>query len=97
MLEGGEKVTLEAHIPATAREIVAGEDLIRKPVRFRTLYLGLKLNHPSNVAIVHPMMFTLRRIAYALAIVLLQNVKVVSTWILLFGTVAMVVFSITTS
>lgn len=33
-----------------------------------TLFYGLKLNHPHNVAIVHPLSFVLRRVLFALLI-----------------------------
>ena len=37
---------------------------------YKTLFYGLKKNHPHNVAIVHPLLFLLRRIIYAIVIVL---------------------------
>ena len=36
--------------------------------RYSTLWLGLKKNHERNVAIVHPMIFLVRRVAYAMLI-----------------------------
>ena len=79
---------------ASAREIVAGADLIEKPTRYKTLYYGLKLNHVRNVAIVHPLMFTLRRICYALTIVLIPNWPLIGTWILLIGTLVMLGYAL---
>ena len=40
---------------------------------YRTLFYGLKRNHPHNVAIVHPIVFILRRILFAVIIVFLAT------------------------
>ena len=79
----------------SAREMIAGSDLIEKPYRYKTLYYGLKLNHPRNVAIIHPLMFTIRRIVYALSIVLLAKYPLFGVWILLGGTILMIAFAVT--
>ena len=50
---------------------MAGAELVQKQPRFKTIYYGLKLNHPRNVALIHPLMYTTRRIIYALSVVLL--------------------------
>ena len=55
----------------SAKETVAGAELVQKQPRFKTIYYGLKLNHPRNVALIHPLMYTTRRITYALSVVLL--------------------------
>ena len=78
-----------------AKEIVAGCDLVRKPIRHKTLYYGLKLNHAKNVAIVHPLMFTLRRIFYALTIVLIPTLPLLGVWIMLVGTLLMLAYVLT--
>ena len=52
------------------------------------------MNHPRNVAIVHPVMFTLRRIVYALSIVLIASVPLLGVWIMLFGTVIMLAYAL---
>lgn len=78
-----------------AREIVAGCDLVKKPIRHKTLYYGLKLNHARNVAIVHPVMFTLRRIIYALCIVLIATLPLLGVWIMLVGTLVMLAYAVT--
>lgn len=59
-------------IEQSAREMIAGADLIKKSPRVKTLFYGLRLNHPRNVAVLHPLMYTLRRIFFALAIVFLH-------------------------
>ena len=44
--------------------------------RFKTLYYGLKMNHPHRVALVHPILFLLRRIMFAVIIVFMVNLMV---------------------
>ena len=78
-----------------AKEIVAGTDLVNQPIRHKTLYYGLKLNHPRNVAIVHPLMFTLRRVFYALSIVLIATLPLLGVWIMLAGTLVMLSYVLT--
>ena len=51
-----------------AKEIVAGEKLIYVPLRTSTIHSGLRLNHPRNVALIHPVIFILRRILFVAAI-----------------------------
>ena len=75
-----------------AREMTASREIIKKPERFKTLYYGLIMNHPRNVAIVHPLMFTIRRIIYALIIVFMFKAKLLGTWIMLLGTLAMLAY-----
>ena len=50
------------------------------------------MNHPRNVALVHPLMFTLRRIIYALIIVFMFKAPLLGTWIMLWGTLAMLAY-----
>ena len=44
--------------------------------RLKTLYTGLKMNHPRHVALVHPLAFLLRRILFAVIIVFMVNLMV---------------------
>ena len=97
-MEGGEaekQDTIEKFARLNARKIVAGIELIERPRRFKTLYLGLKLNHPRNVAIMHPLMFTIRRIIYAITIVWLPSIRLYGIWILLFSTLVMLCYALT--
>ena len=41
----------------------------------KTLYLGLKMNHPRHVALLHPLAFILRRILFAAIIIFMVNVS----------------------
>ena len=50
------------------------DETIKKPKRYRTIFYGLKVNHPRNVALTHPLMFLVRRVIYALIIVTMDKV-----------------------
>lgn len=50
------------------------QDRMKTPQSYRTLFFGLRRNHERNVAVVHPLMFLMRRVIYALVIVFLDNV-----------------------
>lgn len=52
-----------------ARERLAHEDLKVPVQRFKTLFLGLKMNHRNRTELVHPLMFLVRRIVYAATVV----------------------------
>ena len=82
-------------IRESAREIVAGIDLVEKPIRYKTLYYGLKVNHARNVAVVHPLMYAVRRIIYAMTIVFLPHLRLLGPWIMLVGTLAMLAYVLT--
>ena len=47
---------------------VALESQVECNPRYKTLFYGLKKNHPRNVAVAYPIMFLLRRILYAAVI-----------------------------
>ena len=49
------------------------EDRVQPCENLKTLYYGLKMNHERNVAVMHPLMFVLRRIIYALVIVFMDG------------------------
>ena len=52
----------------SARRVKLSEQVTLRQ-SYKTLFYGLKKNHPNNVAIVHPLSFLLRRIIYAIVIV----------------------------
>ena len=64
------------------------------PARYKTLYYGLKMNHARNVAIVHPIMFTFRRLFYALSIVFLANSSFIGLLLFLVGTLIMLGYAL---
>ena len=90
-----EKKKHEKILRQSAKEMIAGAELIKKSDRSMTLYYGLRLNHPRNVALIHPIMFVVRRIVYALSIVLLENYTLYGVWILMLGTLLMLTFAVT--
>ena len=51
--------------------------------RYSTLFLGLKLNHPHNVAILHPLSFLLRRVFFAVIIVFMPSQPLIGSLLLL--------------
>ena len=51
------------------------QEMVERNMRpgYRTLFYGLKRNHPHNVAIVHPIAFILRRVLYSIIIVFMAR------------------------
>ena len=49
---------------------------------YATLFKGLKVGHPQNIALVHPFVFILRRVFLAYAIVFMRNQGVLAVLIL---------------
>lgn len=90
-----QKQEQEKTIQESAREMIAGAALIEKSPRYKTLFYGLRLNHPRNVALVFPVLDTLRRLIYALSIVFLADVPLAGIWILLGTTLVMLIFALT--
>lgn len=65
---------------------------------YKTLFLGLKLNHPHNVAIIHPILFILRRIFYSACIVFLADEDssvMIGIFLLLISSLHMGIFVLT--
>ena len=50
--------------------------------RYRTLFYGLKLNHPNRAAIVYPLVFLIRRIIYSTLVIFLAELPIVGAYIL---------------
>lgn len=75
--------------------MIAGGEMIEKSEYSKTLYYGLKLNHPRNVALLHPLMFTIRRLVYTLSIMLLADYQLYGVWLLMLGTCIMLIFAVT--
>lgn len=51
---------------------VALESEVAVNPRFKTLFYGLKKNHPRHVAVVYPIMFLLRRVLFSVIILFLM-------------------------
>ena len=65
------------------------------PERFKTLYYGLKVNHERNVAVIHPLMFMLRRIIYALVIVYMDRIHIFCVLVFILSTMVMLAYVLT--
>lgn len=59
-----------------ARRRLKLEDATQPYSGYKTLFYGLKKGHERNVAIVHPLMYFLRRIIYALVIVFMDEIPI---------------------
>ena len=79
----------EAHIR------VKFADRMKTPQEYRTLFYGLRRNHERNVAIVHPLMFLLRRIIYALVIVFMDEIMYYCVFIVMLSCLTMLTYACT--
>ena len=61
---------------------------------YKTLFEGLKLNHPRNVAVVHPLLFLVRRAIFACMIVFMPNVPVLTCATLMVTCLAMLLLTL---
>ena len=68
------------------------ESLVKVSDRYKTLFLGLKRNHPHSAAIIHPLVFLLRRIIYSAIALFCLSVPVIGVFILSFICVLMIGF-----
>ena len=62
--------------------------------RYRTLQYGLKRNHERNVAVVHPLMFILRRLVYALVIVFMEEFMVFGVLVVMASCLIMLAYAL---
>ena len=67
---------------------------VKEPARYKTLYYGLKRNHPRNVAVVHPLMFMARRIIFALMIVYMDKVEIWNVLLFMACTLIMLAYTL---
>ena len=63
--------------------------------RYRTLFFGLKLNHERNAALVHPLMFLIRRMTYAMIIVWANDNMLFGIFLVQFSTLIMLTYACT--
>jgi len=66
------------------------ESLVKVSDRYKTLFYGLKRNHPHSAAVVHPLLFLIRRLIYAAIAIFCLSVPIVGVYILSFICVAMI-------
>ena len=70
------------------------ESLVQVKPRYKTLYYGLRRNHPHMAAVTHPLIFLLRRIIYAAIVLFMVHLPLVGTYLLCSICVAVVAFVI---
>ena len=70
MIRMSEKNEHKRKIKLEAERRVQLQSQVQLSNSYKTLFYGLKKNDPHNVAIVQPLSFMLRRIIYAMVIVL---------------------------
>jgi hypothetical protein len=70
------------------------EQVVEVSDRYRTLFYGLKRNHPNRAAIVYPLVFLIRRIIYSALVVFLAELPVVGAYILCIICVMMIAYVI---
>ena len=61
---------------------------------YKTLFYGLKQNHERNVAVIHPLMFLLRRIVFAAVVVFMVKVTVLPIFVILVSTLLMLGYAL---
>ena len=59
---------------------------------YKTLFYGLKKNHPHNAAVLHPIAFLTRRVLYAAIVVFMVNKPFFASVILLLSCFMMICF-----
>ena len=70
-------------------------DRVKANQSYRTLFYGLKPNQERSSAIVHPFMFLLRRVIYALVIVCLVETYLWGVFVVMFSCLCMLAFALT--
>lgn len=78
-----------------ARRRLKFEDTVKPSQSHKTLYYGLKMNHERNVAVMHPLMFLLRRVIYALVIVFMDEIMVWGVFIVMACCLCMLAYALT--
>ena len=63
--------------------------------RYKTLFYGLKKNHPRNVAVVYPTLFVMRRVIYVIVILFLTQLPFLAVIIMMLTCLVMLSFVFT--
>lgn len=71
---------------------VALESKVWLNQRYKTLFYGLKKNHPRHVAVVYPIVFLVRRLVYTCLILFLLSLPYITIVLLMLGCLAMLAF-----
>lgn len=75
-----------------ARRRLKVEDTVKPAQNYKTLYYGLKKNHERNAAVVHPLMFMIRRIVFALVIVFMDEIMYWGVLVVMFSCLLMLAY-----
>ena len=86
----GERLNNDTHVEMTNSDKLTQEAKLRVKQeyetkiseRYRTLFFGLRLNHPHNATVVHPSIFILRRITYAATVLFMFNTSIITAYLL---------------
>ena len=87
-------MALKALMTIEARIRIKLESFAKPSDRYRTLFYGLKRNHPHSAAIANPLIFLLRRILYSLIVLLMINLTMIGAYILCIVCLGMLAFII---
>lgn len=87
-------LALKALMTVEARIRVKLESLSKPSDRYRTLFYGLKRNHPHSAAVMHPLIFLLRRIFYTSIVLFMINLPIIGAYILCVICLGMLAFII---
>ena len=73
---------------------IAVEQSVPVSQSYRTLFYGLKLNHERNVAVVHPLMFLVRRLVYAVVIITLSETMFFGVLVVMLSCLVMLAYAV---
>ena len=85
---------LDTKVRPEAKRRLLLEDTVKPAKGYKTLFYGLKRNHERNVAIVHPLMFLLRRVIYAIVIVFMGETMLFPVLIVMSCCLAMLAYAL---
>ena len=70
------------------------ESLVKVNPRYKTLFYGLRRNHPHMAAVTHPLIFLVRRIIYSAIVLFMFHLPIVGTYLLCTICVGVIAFVI---
>ena len=85
-------LALKALMTVEAQIRIKLESLAKPSERYRTLFYGLKRNHPHSAAVVHPLIFLIRRILYSAIVLFMIQLSMIGAYILALVCLGMIAF-----
>ena len=70
------------------------ESIIKISARYKTLFYGLRINHPHSANIVHPMVFLIRRVIYSAIVIFMLTLPLIAAYLLCVMSIFLVAFTI---